>query len=193
MKVVAKWMGVVVAMLALGASGASASGFSVFGSYLSLDDPDEAFGAGLRYAFDLSRSWDLDLTTTYYSDADFRLRSDVLLPDDEIRVVPFDLGFTVRFGDSEGLQPYLGFGGSFVRMRSKRGEFDDVAGGYVRLGFEVGDTRGPRFFAEAMGRFLEEGNIKFVIDESDQGIEIGSEELSVDAWSANAGVVWRFP
>ncbi len=179
---------IAAAMAPLSAPAAFGSGYSLYASYVSPDGADETFGLGLRYTLDLrSSQWAIELTSSYYDglEAPVRVSEAVVLADD-LRVVPLDLGLRYTWV-RPGVEPYIGFGGTFARLRSDLGETDDETGGYAMFGLQWGDGRGPGLFVEGQYRYLSEVAIKLFPSQPD------SQQPRVDlsGFAVNLGVSWN--
>ena len=181
---------IIAALLLGGATSASAAGFSLFGSYLDLDEPDAAIGLGVRLDVALSSNWTLDFTLAYHEAADVTLNADLVNVQviEEITFIPFDIGFRYHFGDSDGFAPYLGFGLSALEFDTTIGEGDPLLGGYAVFGVDVGDDIGPKFFAEASYRGYDDVELDLFSGLS----STDSDAFAVDGFSAALGIRWQF-
>ncbi len=181
---------IIAAILMVGATPASAAGFSLFGSYLDLDKPDPAIGLGLRFDVALSSSWSFDFAVSYHEAADVVLNTDLVSVQvmEEITFIPFDFGVRYHFGDSDGFSPYLGLGLSVLEFDTKIGEGNALVGGYAVFGAELGDDIGPKFFAEALYRGYGDAELDLFDGLSSTDRDV----FAVDGYSVAVGVRWAF-
>ena len=177
-------------LLALITAPAWAGGFSLFGSYLDLDEPDAAAGLGIRFDLAMGSHWTFDVAFSYHEEAEVVLDTDLVQIDivEEVRFIPLDLGVRYHFGDSDGVSPYLGGGFSHMEIDTKLGEGDALQGFYAIVGVTFGDDVGPKFFVEALARGYEDVEVD-LFEELDSS---NRDEFAVDGFSAAAGVRWRF-
>lgn len=178
-------------LLALMTAPAWGGGFSLFGSYLDLDEPDGAVGVGLRFDLAMGSHWTFDVAFAVHEEAEVLLDTD-LVPNfdvvEEVRFIPLDVGVRYHFGDSDGFSPYLGGGFSHMEIDTKIGEGDPLQGFYAVVGVTIGDDVGPKFFVEALARGYEDAEVD-LFEELDSS---NRDEFAVDGFSAAAGVRWRF-
>ena len=174
------------ALVGIVSAPARAAGFSLFGSLHSLEDGDEGGGVGVRFAWLSTEHLDFDLSATIIFRSDVGLGPERL--PDEVRLIPLDLGFRYHFAPDERFRPYLGAGGTFVRLESELGELDDEAGWYAVVGLNSGDRYNADFFIEAMYRFIDEGSVKRVPGEP----ESVQPTVDVSGLGVNLGVTWRW-
>lgn len=166
---------------------ATASGYSVYGSYLSPDDADETFGLGIRYTITgRSSSWGFDIASAFYDNADalVQVNSQVTAPD-QIRLIPLDVGLRYTWR-RDTFDPYVGIGGTFARLRSDLGEVDDETGAYAIVGLRFGDQVGASFFIEGQFRNLSEASVKLFPDQP----EASQPKLDLSGFSVNLGFSW---
>lgn len=179
-----------IACSALMVAPTSAAGFSLFGSYIDLDEPDGALGLGLRLDARLSENWTLDFSITYHEAADVVLDTDLVAVTvtEEINFIPFDLGVRYHFGDSDGIRPYLGGGLSALEIDTRVGEGDALIGGYGVFGANFGDDIGPKFFIEGTYRVYDDVELELFEELASDNLD----EFAVDGFSAALGIRWGF-
>ena len=174
---------VVVGCLVLSAAPAWAGGaFHLFGTYGEVTNGDRMFGAGVRgslgsdqFVVDLTATWYPEHGATPVSENGFEI-------DDDLQMIPFDLGLRWVFSPTSELRPYIGAGATYVMLNVGRGDVDDEAGFYGLAGFIVQFGGDGGFFAEAIYRAVE---ATFVYE----GIEY---EQDVGGLAASVGVFWAF-
>jgi outer membrane protein W len=176
-----------LALAALGLSGlsalpASASDFTVFGSYWNTKDADKALGAGAKLRFGY-----VELRGTYYSDvtADTSPES----RDFEIKAIPLEAGLVYKIPTGAAFSPYIGAGGGYYFLDTNRGQIDDEAGWYAVAGGDFGRTSsGLAFNAEVMYR-----NMEATIRDRANGTDIESKvPFDLSGLTVNAGLTWHF-
>lgn len=140
---------VLVGCLVLCSAPAWAGGaFSLFGTYGELTENNRALGAGARLS--LGGEWVLvDLTGTWFpgvSAGEF---------DDDLQVLPFDLGARLVFAPGSGLRPYVGAGVTYLLINLAERDSEDTTGYYLMAGLNIkaGDRSG--LFLEAVYRDAE--------------------------------------
>lgn len=177
-------------LIALMTAPAWGGGFSLFGAYLDLDEPDAAAGLGVRFDLAMGSHWTFDVAISYHEEADVLLDTDLVQIDivEEVRFIPLDIGVRYHFGDSDGFAPYLGVGFSHMEIDTKIGRGDALQGFYGIVGMTFGDDVGPKFFVEALVRGYEDVEVD-LFEELDSS---NRDEFAVDGFSAAAGVRWRF-
>jgi hypothetical protein len=165
----------------------NAADFSIFASYLSTDDYDEAVGAGFRVAF--FDHVQLELGAAYYdtfgTSFDFDL-GDLGFQNLELEldVIPVDIGFAFRPGNGAF---YLAGGGTLYLLDSDIGNTDDEFGLYARVGARFGE----KLFLEGGYRNVEGTLDEIRIEDIGQGgIETGDADYDLSGYFVNLG--WTF-
>ena len=185
-------------LLAFAAAPATASSFSIFGSYWDTDALGETAGGGIQFGVPLGgQGLQLDFRGTYYPDLTEEF-DDLVEGDDgpevEVESIPVDVGLTYHFGRS-AVRPYLGGGGTYYLLDIDRGELDDEFGWYGKGGIEFGSgPRGASFFVEAMYRSVE-GSLDADPEDFDDIDDVDftdNVDLDLTGFSASAGIVWHF-
>ena len=137
---------VLVGCLVLSAAPAWALGaFSLFGTYAEVTEDNRALGAGARFSLGSQRVM-VDLTATWFpgvSAGDF---------DEDLQVVPFDLGLRLVLAPGSALRPYVGAGVTYMAINLSERDVDDPTGFYALAGLNIkaGDRKGV--FLEAIYR-----------------------------------------
>ena len=156
-----------VAALALLAGPASATDFSVFGSYWDTKDADEALGAGAKLR--LGRF--VELRGTYFSDVTADTEPERF--DFEVSAIP------------------IGGGAGYYMLDTTEGDIDDEVGFYAVLGAEFArQPSGLGFMAEAIYRSMEA-----TVTEDEDGFPDDIRDdvvFDLDGLGINAGITWRF-
>lgn len=177
---------------------ARAGSFSLQGAYWEPDASDDALGAGATFAWDLSRSFDLELRSSYYEELTSNAfdniggqSGDFFLPNG-LQALPVELGLRYHFLPGGQVDTYIAGGGSYFLLDSDAGNIDDEFGFYGAIGIEFGDDVGPAFFVEAIYRKVE-GTVEVdpnrLDDIDDLGFD-GRVSLDLDGAGVNVGVVW---
>lgn len=174
-----------VAALTLLAGPASATDFSVFGSYWDTKDADEALGGGAKLR--LGRF--VELRGTYFSDVTADTEPERF--DFEVSAIPIEAGLVFNFAENETFSPYVGGGAGYYLLDTTEGDIDDEIGFYAVLGAEFArQPSGLGFMVEAIYRSMEA-----TITEDDDGFPDDIEDdvvFDLDGLGLNAGVTWRF-
>jgi hypothetical protein len=177
----------ILALAILGLSGlsalpASATDFTVFGSYWDTKDADKALGAGAKLQFGF-----VELRGTYYSDVTADTTPE--RRDFEIKALPLEAGLVYKIPTGSAFAPYVGAGGGYYLLDTNRGEIDDEAGWYGVIGGDFGHTdSGLGFNVEAMYR-----NMEVTVRDRNNGTDIESKvPFDLSGFTVNAGVVWHF-
>lgn len=174
-----------VAALTLLAGPASATDFSVFGSYWDTKDADEALGLGAKVR--LGRF--VELRGTYFSDVTADTEPERF--DFEVSAIPLEAGLVFNFAEGEAFSPYIGGGAGYYMLDTTEGEIDDEVGFYAVLGAEFArQPSGLSFMAEAIYRSMEA-----TITEDEDGFPDDIRDdvaFDLDGLGVNAGITWRF-
>ncbi|MCH7666273.1 MAG: outer membrane beta-barrel protein [Acidobacteria bacterium] len=148
-----------LALLMTVPSGASSIGVGY--AYWDSKDAGEDEGIGIRVAFDINESVDLEFRASFF-DAFGQIANNALT---RLEVTPVDLGFSYHFNKDGKAQPYLGAGGTFLLINalfdggqvpvSGGPEVDDEFGFYLVAGVDVAVTELFGVFGEALFRQAE--------------------------------------
>ncbi len=185
-----------VAVLALAVSTMSAPPAAEAGevafmlSYWDTEDLGGTGGGGAQFSFRFTRSMMLDFGARYFEELNEDL-SDLDLPDEidqvfissGINATPIDIGIKFKPRKSGGFVFFFGAGVSYYLLDSKAADIDDQFGYYGKGGFELGNQRGTRFFAQALYRGVEgtasvsgldfEFRDEFTVDLAGTSLEVG--------------------
>ena len=158
-------------------------GYSLFGSYGSVDNHEFAVGAGMRLTLGGDR-WVGDLTWTWYQNVSGV--GTIAGYDDNLQVIPTELGIRLLMNPKGNVIPYLGAGVSFFYVNLNDGKVDNPVGGYAMIGINFGAKR-AKFFVEGLYRYAQ----------ADVSYPIGGDNkltgtMDVGGFAANAGIVWTF-
>lgn len=200
----ALFLALAVGAVGVVASPASAGGLHIYGSYWDVDDLGDTAGGGVMLAIPLGAAQriNLDLGATYYQQFESDDFFDRLIDDREspflrngVDVIPLDVGVSFAVAPRAPFNLTLGGGATYFMLDTDRGEVDDEAGWYGRVGAEFGGGGGGLgFFVAGIYRSAE---AKVQNDPDDfrdiPDIEFESETpFDLDGLGMNAGIVWRF-
>jgi len=121
-----------------------------FGSYWDRNDVDGAWGGGVGVSLPLLIDYlRLDGRVYFFEDSDFG-------PDDELTLLPVDLGLQVHVFPDSSIDPYLLAGFSYLYADADKVDVDSKFGAYLGAGVDM-ELSIPFFkvFAEAIYRFNE--------------------------------------
>jgi len=168
---------VLVGCLVLCAAPAWAGGeFSLFGTYGELTESNRSFGFGARISAG-GESVMVDLTGTW-----FPARSAGAF-DDDLQVIPLELGLRLLFAPGSELRPYVGAGVSYMLINLSDREIDDPTGFYLLAGLSLKGGKSTGFFLEAIYR------------EADATVDEGNPsefEATIGGLAGSLGVFWKF-
>lgn len=178
---------------------ATATDFSIFGSYWDTDVAGNVAGGGVGLAFPFNDSWGLELRGTYYEEltddpiANAFDSDDPVFEEQGIQAIPVDVGLRWKF-PGESVRPYVSGGGTYYLLDSDFGEVSDEVGYYATLGADFGRREGLSFFVEATYRNVE-GTVELDPEDLDDIDDIDvtdSANFELDGFGANAGLRWSF-
>lgn len=168
---------VLVGCLALCAAPAWADGaFSLFGTYGEVTEANRSFGFGARVSVG-GESVMVDLTGTWFparSAGEF---------DDDLQVIPFDLGLRLVLAPGSEARAYVGAGVSYMLINLSDREVDDPTGYYLLAGLNIDAGKATGFFFEAIYR------------EADATIDEGNPsefDATMGGLAGSLGVYWKF-
>jgi len=174
---------VLVGCLVLSAAPAWAGGaFHLFGTYGEVTDVNRSFGFGARGSLGGARL-SVDLTATWFpSRSGALVNENGFVVQDQVQVIPFDLGLRFVFAPGSELRPYIGAGVSYVVINLSEGDADDETGYYALAGliFQTGASSG--FFAEAIYRNAE----------AEVGYEGARYDKNFGGFAGSLGIFWTF-
>lgn len=136
-----------------------------FGSYWELEDADGAWGGGVGLSFPLLTDY-LRLDSRVYV-----FESSDLDEDDELELLPIDLGLQLHLLPQQTFDLYALGGAFWVYADADRIDIDSDVGAYAGGGVEIG-TETFRLFGEAIYRFVELENDSDFLGRVDRDIEI---------------------
>jgi hypothetical protein len=168
---------VLVGCLVLCAAPAWAGGeFSLFGTYGEVTENNRSFGFGARIS--AGGEWVMvDLTGTW-----FPSRSAGAF-DDDLQVIPFDLGLRLLFAPGSDLRPYVGAGVTYMLINLSDREVNDPTGYYLLAGLSLKGGKSTGFFVEAIYR------------DADATVDEGAPsefDAAVGGLAGSLGIFWRF-
>ncbi len=157
-------------------------GFTLFGSYSEVNDDGQALGAGVRLTLGGER-WVGDLTWTWYPNAEDILT--IAGIEDDLQIIPTDLGARYLFQTQGSFKPYLGAGITFFYVNLNQGSGENAVGAYGLAGFTLGAHR-TRFFAEILYRYGESDVTYHTVPNPITG------KMDVGGLGVNLGITWAF-
>jgi hypothetical protein len=168
---------VLIGCLVLCAAPAWAGGeFSLFGTYGEVTEANRSFGFGARVSVG-GESVMVDLAGTWFparSAGDF---------DEDLQVIPFDLGLRLLFAPGSDVRPYVGAGATYMAINLSDREVDDPTGYYLLAGFSFKAGKTTAVFCELIYR------------EADATVDEGSPsefEATVGGVAGSIGFYWKF-
>ena len=178
---------------------ASAGEVDIFGSYMSTDDFDESWGAGVRTGWQFGDGpVGMELRASYFPElgTDFDdLVDEIDAPGDffdqqEVEAIPLDVGVTFQIAEVI----HVGAGASYVLLDSDFADLDDETGFYGVVGFRTAGDSGVGFFVEGLYRSIEASIDPDDVDELDQIDDVFTDNvaLDLDGFTVNAGVTFRW-
>jgi hypothetical protein len=172
----------VLVICILAAPAWAGGGYSLFGTYGSVDNHEFALGAGMRLTLGGER-WVGDLTWTWYQNVSGV--GTIAGFDDNLQVIPTELGIRLLMNPRGKVIPYMGAGLSFFYVHLNDGSASNTVGGYAIFGINFG-AKQTKFFAEALYRY----------GQSDVSYTSGGNKwtgtMDVGGIAANVGVAWTF-
>jgi hypothetical protein len=173
----------VLGICLLAAPAWAGGGFSLFGSYGSVDNHEFAVGAGARLTVGGER-WVGDLTWTWYQNVSGV--GTIAGFDDNLQVIPTELGIRFLMNPRGSVIPYLGGGFTFFYVNLNDGSASNTYGGYAMFGINFGGKQ-AKFFVEGLYRYGQSDvTYRFAGDNRYTGT------MDVGGFAANAGVMWTF-
>jgi hypothetical protein len=173
----------VLGICLLAAPAFAGGGYSLFGSYGAVDNHEWALGAGMRLTVGGER-WVGDLTWTWYQNVSGV--GTIAGFDDNLQVIPTELGIRFLMNPRGSVIPYLGGGLTFFYVNLNDGSASNTVGGYAIFGINFGGKR-TKFFAEALYRYGQSDvTYRFAGDQRWTGT------MDVGGFAANAGIMWTF-
>lgn len=147
------------------------------GSYWQVEDGDGVAGVGVGASLPLIiEALRLDGRAYFFENSDYGR-------DEELELLPIDLGLQVHLRPGETIDPYLLGGVSWIQADADRYDIDPAFGTYVGAGLEYGLNETFRLFGEAVYRMAE----------LDSDSRFGSrDEIEVSGMTGNAGLKLHF-
>jgi hypothetical protein len=106
--------------------------------------------------------------------------------EDNLQIVPTELGIRFIMNPKGNVIPYLGGGVSFFWVNVNDGSASNPIGAYALFGINFGGSK-VKFFAEGLYRYA-----KSDITYRYAGDIRWTGEMDVGGFAANAGVIWTF-
>lgn len=186
------------AALALAAP-ATAGEVDLFGSYMTTDDFDDSWGAGVRTGWQFGDSpLGMEFRASYYpelgTDLD-DLVDEIDAPGDffdqqDAEAIPLDVGVTFQIGEAI----HVGGGATYVLLDSDFADLDDETGFYGVVGFRTAGDSGVGLFVEGLYRSIEASIDPEDIDDFEEIDDVFTDNvaLDLDGFTVNAGVTFRW-
>jgi outer membrane protein W len=127
--------------------------------------------------------WVGDLTWTWYAKADDV--NTIAGIEDDLQVIPTDLGIRYLFNTQGKFKPYLGAGITYFWNNINDGRISKELGGYAIFGFNLGRNN-INFFGEAIYRY---GTADV---EYQSGGNVVTGNMDLGGFGGNIGVMWTF-
>ncbi len=178
---------------------ATATDFSLYGSYWDTDAAGDTAGGGISLGLPFNETWAIELRGTYFEElSDDPLANafdsdDTVFQDQGISVIPAEVGVRLSF-PQDSFRPYASFGAGYYLLDSDFGEVDDEVGYYGALGAAFGNPDGIQFFVEANYRKME-GEVRLDPEDLDDIDDIDIDDTAtfdLDGFGANVGLRWNF-
>lgn len=177
----------VLGLTLLLASPVWASSVGVMASYWFSDDTDDAPGGGLRFQLDAGETWTFEFRGSVYDDFEITRRSAGPVEKFQLEAVPIDFGVSYNFNKNAQINPYLGFGGSYVLLESRLGgRLQDEFGWFALAGADFNFREEAAIFVEVIYR-----NIDATLEADDLGRGL-NEELNMKGPAINVGIAKRW-
>ena len=173
----------VLGICILAAPAWAGGGYSLFGSYGSVDNHEFAAGAGMRLTLGGER-WMGDLTWTWYQDVTGV--GTIQGFEDNMQVIPTELGIRFLMNPKGSVIPYLGGGLTFFWVNLNDGNASNPVGAYAMFGINFGAKR-TKFFAEALYRYGQTD-----VSYRNAGNDPWRGTIDIGGFAVNAGIVWTF-
>ena len=173
----------VLGICILAAPAWAGGGYSLFGSYGSVDNHEFAAGAGMRLTLGGER-WMGDLTWTWYQDVTGV--GTIQGFEDNMQVIPTELGIRFLMNPKGSVIPYLGGGLTFFWVNLNDGNASNPVGAYAMFGINFGAKR-TKFFAETLYRYGQTD-----VSYRNAGNDPWRGTMDIGGFAVNAGIVWTF-
>jgi hypothetical protein len=164
--------------ITLWTTGTHADGMGLFAAYLDPSDGREVAGIGIRGRGGIELLY-FEIRGTYFEsipEVGFDL-------DQELSVLPVDVGFGWQTDWEAKLQLYGGGGVSYYFLDVDNGSVDNAVGYYLEVGGELEIIEGFGVFIEAIWRTVD--------TERDEGGSLSQSDLSIEGKAIHLGVMLR--
>jgi hypothetical protein len=178
---------------------ATATDFSLYGSYWDTDAAGDAAGGGISLGLPFNETLAVELRATYFEElSDDPLANafdsdDPVFQEQGINVTPLEIGLRVSF-PQDSFRPYVAGGAGYYLLDSDFGEVDDEVGYYAASGAAFGNPDRIQFFVEATYRKME-GEVQLDPEDLEDIDDIDIDDratFDLDGFGANLGVRWTF-
>ena len=172
----------VLGICVLAAPAWAGGGYSLFGTYGSVDNHEFALGIGARVTVGGDNIVG-DFTATWYQKVSGVGTIDGR--DDSMQLIPVEAGIRFILNPKGSVIPYLGGGLSFFYVNLNDGNASNPVGAYAIFGINFGGKR-TKFMAEALYRYG-----KADVSYSGSGDQVEA-SMDVGGFAANVGIMWTF-
>lgn len=156
-----------VALVLLVASPALAGGEAdLYGTYVSFDQAEESFGAGVRVGWVLSGGLSADFAVTFLENGELTPTTGYT---GDLQVTPLELG--LKYALPNGF--YVGGGVSYLLFETDNFDIDEETGYYGRIGYQRVGPSGWGWFVEGIYRDFD-ADVGVVVDMSGPGFSAGA-------------------
>ncbi len=178
---------------------ATATDFSLYGSYWDTDAAGDAAGGGISLGLPFNDTVAVELRATYFEElSDDPLANafdsdDPVFQEKGINVTPLEIGVRFTF-PHENIRPYVAGGAGYYLLDSDFGEVEDEVGYYAAVGAAFGNPDRIQFFVEGTYRKME-GTVELDPEDLDDIDDIDvrdKADFDLDGFGANLGVRWTF-
>jgi hypothetical protein len=179
---------------------ASATDFSLFGSYWDTDVAGDTAGGGIMLGFPINELFAIELRGTYFEElTDDPLEAafdsdDPVFQEAGIQAIPLEAGVRFTFSEGAMFRPHIGGGFSYFLLDSDFGEISDELGYYAAVGATVGDGEGTDFFFEGTWRKAT-AEVELDPQQLDDIDDIDVDDhadVDLDGVGVNLGLRWYF-
>ena len=178
---------IVLGVVLLGASMASANGLGVYGSYWDTKDADSGFGGGAKLSMSFGQYFAVEARGTYFND----LSKDEGPLNVDLQVIPVEAGLVLNMPLSDAVTPYIGGGGGYYFLKADTDagsvDIDDEVGWYAIAGLEIKLSDAVALFAEGKYTGVEgtakNDNVDNIVDKVD---------IDLSGFGGNAGLLLKW-
>lgn len=180
-----------VIVVSLFAGSAMAAGVGAFGSYWDSEDAGESYGYGVRLASTSDPAGYLEVRVSRFNKFEDKDTGE----ENDLDIIPIDLGITLSLTPAESLQFYMGGGGSYYMMESEVNtpagrrdvDIDDEWGWYGLLGIKLELSQNLAIFGEGVYRQVEGSFPKDELEDPNSDVD-----FKLDGFGANVGLMLLF-